>query len=248
MSSVFKGRRRFARRGGFRRASRYEMQRIRICRFGMDLGFSSCGVPDLFLTFLTSGSSQYSTEDVVPGTPPTVAFRVPEVARGVTVKGIRFSYSYAYAPETNPDLPTSAFGVGTIASALIVLPLVDGTVNVPEAVQASYLNLPEAQDAFGGGTQSRYRILWRKVEHIPLWVPGNDFGGGVFNNALHAVPHNVTQSSEVRLKTAVTLDPNHGLFWLSEVVNPFLEAAPTIALDMLGVMGVKATSRRVGYK
>lgn len=223
------------------------MQQISICRFGMALGLSTCDTPDQFFSTILTGRDEWTPAGGSGFEGP------PIIAKGVVVRGIRFSYQYSYIPSPVPE-GDSADGITSIRSALILLPMADGSTQVGDTTETNLLFHSDALSDRGlllaGSLRSRYRILWRGMDllHTPLLALGDAGDVPVPQFISMATPRNVTLKQEVLVKVGATVDENHGLFFLTEAVNPFLTSNPTIGLDLFGVAAVKPMMRGNRYK
>lgn len=250
-------RRRFSRRGfgfgrGSRRGSRYELQALSICRAPLELGLSDCLVPDRFMTPLVTPENEWV--GITGGSPFGTGQQVvspPRVAKGITVRGINIDYAYSYVP-TTASPGNEAIGVTTIRSAIVSVPLIGFGPSQPDPHFLSgnpILFSPETTTAVGSGASfiaSRYRILWRGQDILMTNLVGAD--DSLFVRGLQIVPQNGPFTRRIRVKTAITLDMEHALFWYVEAVNPFLAENPTVALDLMGYAAIKPAWTGNRYK
>jgi len=239
----------FRRKRGRRSGGKFEMQQLSICRFGMQTGLSSCTIPDQFMTPLMTARMEWQSAEQGAQIPNVTV--PPLVAGAILVKGIRFDYHYSYVPDIVSD-ENAASGVTSIRSAVVLLPIVGA--NVPdtssfdigllfrsETTPAAQLVLPEAME-------DRFRVLWRGQDMLNTIL----LKASQANNTTEAsfsTPFGLMDSRHVEIKVACRVDQDHGIFFMSEIVNPFIADNPTIALDLFGVLAMKQSrAPGRGYK
>lgn len=237
----FRGRSRFSGRR-MRRKSPYEMQQLNICRFGMQTGLSDCTNPDQFLTPLISGRKEWAGQSSGAFVGP------PLVAKGVVVRGMKFRFQYTSVPSVVAT-ELQAAGVTSIRTGLVLLPLADGSLDTPAYLPTNILFNSQADTAGFFGTESlrsRVRIVWRDMQMMN--TPLLPTGSSVTTVAAFTTPHFGHGANDLEVvRTAIRIDDSHGLFWLTEIVNPFLEENPLIVCDMFGVAAVRPINRGNSY-
>lgn len=231
-------RRRRSFRATARRPSPYEMQQLSICRLGMQTVVTpSCTEPSQFLTGLVSPRREYAGNTASPGTEI-----IPAFAKGVTVGGVRFRYSYSinYFLANGLEDVTDIIG---IRSALVVLPLADSSAELPGVFPTNVLHLsgtiPETNQTVGLG-YTRPRILWRGYDELPFISPSlftTDFQNSVRSSQ--------SQPDLQVVKSKVSLGHNEALYFLTEFQHGMqLDSFNnfTLELDLFGVAAVKPTT------
>lgn len=230
----------FPRRSRRAAGSPYEMQQISICRLGLGLAgaTNTCVQPAQFATGLVSPRSEFASA-------PAGVEVIPPFAKGVTVGGLRFRYSYAM----NALL---AFGLGNVStffairSGLVVLPLQDTSAQIPGVFPTNLLHysgtIPEFNTIPGLGF-TRPRILWRGLDILafPGSGPVTDQG-----DVLNMTGSGAQPDLQV-VKSKVSLGHNECLYFVTEITTGIDFSDPlvgaTVELDLFGVAAVKPTTQ-----
>lgn len=242
---------------GVRRRNPYELVQISICRAGLATGLSDCSVPDQFFHCLVNTRDWVRPMISGTGLPVDVNLLAAHQARDIVVRGIQFDYQYSYVPGL-VSVEDIAVGISSIRSGIVKMRMqVPGSGGefdqpLPQSPdsnlffhQDTMLVQPEAAGPRLRNFESarKYRILWRGMDMMEnSLIP---FGGGSavdFDRTVESTtPGRVTLSRHVRLRTGARLAADEGLFFVTEIVNPFLTDNPTIALDLFGSLVVKST-------
>lgn len=234
---------------GRRRQRRWEIAQISIPRSGLALGLSSTDVPDQFFHCIVNYRDWMTSAVRVStgGVPDTVNVEEPHSGKSITVSGIQFDYQYSYVPEIGGE-GNAAVGVTAFRSALCVLQLGitndDNSVPVPALPPANILWHTETlrfNNVVGPSILpiediARIRTLWRGMDMMGQQIVDPGTPGDIIG---FTTPRLQTQSRHVRVRSKCRLGPHEGLFFVSEIVNPFLEDNPTVGLDLLGSVCVK---------
>lgn len=229
-------------RRSFRRrrstGSPYEMQQISLCRLGYTVGpggSATCLLPHQFLTGLVSPRSEFASA-------ATGSEIIPPFAKGVTVGGMRFRYSYSLNTFLASNLDSILTFVN-IRSALVVLPLADTSAQVPGVIPSNLLHyngtLPEVNT--GGLGYTRPRVLWRGYDELKFSGPENFTDD--FTNALQT---SRGQPDLQVVKSKVALGHNECLYFVTEWIdgiNLDTPASYVLELDLFGVAAVKPTTQ-----
>jgi len=255
-SSRSAGARRFSGRG--RRPTPYEIAQLSICRVGLATGLSSCGVPDQFFQCLVNGRDWKTPLILGTGLPVDVNIIPDHEGKGITVRGVQFDYQYSCVPDAEETEGQSAAGITSIRSALVVMRLAapgSAGQNEPPLPDTPLFNILFHNDTMKWQGQSTnftnfelsksYRILWRGMEMMGNIVMGSN--SNAQTAAGFQTPMWQTQSRHVRLRTGCRLGNDEGLFFVTEIVNPFLEVNPTFGLDLFGTAAIKSSFRGNRY-
>jgi len=244
------------RRFGKRRPNRYELAQISICRSGMQLGLSACSIPDQFFNHIASYREWMVPVSLVSGAGVSVINNAAaHMGKSITVRGIQFDYQYSHVAEIGSS-ETAAVGITGIRSALVVMRVAaqgsggQGDPTTPFSPPANILHYTQTSRAntqsnvFSGSLTEgfpRLRILWRGLDMMgqEIIAPNPTDLGTLFRASQASTPFRQTQSRHVRVRTAARLDWDEGLFLVTEVVNPFQQDNPTIALDLFGSCVIK---------
>jgi len=254
-----------------RRKSSYELAQLSICRAGMDLGLSSCEVPDQFYHCLVNTRDWVRPMVLGSGLPNDVNVVPAHSGRDIVVRGIQFDYYYSFVPSDSVSAEEAgAVGITSIRTALVKMKLAPGgsagefsrpqpTGFPPNLLfhQETMLRQPEqnAGSATNFEEAQRYRMLWRGMDMMQNVVlppaslpPTASAATATANVAAHCTPRYHLGSRHVKVMTSVRLAHDEGLFVFTEVVNPFLTDNPTIALDLFGSLVVRQTFRGNRYE
>lgn len=227
----------------------YEIAQISICRQPVLLGLSDCSQPDQVFNHIAS-YNEWMADIVVDNTNPGSFLQSTAAHSGksITVRGIQFDYQYSLTPQHAGE-ENDAVGVLSIRTALCVLRAANqGSGGSADAVQpfAPPTNIlfrnettrRNVQNTAGAltFTGNRIRTLWRGMEMMGTVLSSDST---VIEAGAIQVPRYTTQSRHVRVRTSCRLARDEALFLVTEVVNPFLEDNPTIALDLFGSVVVK---------
>lgn len=246
-----------------RRRSPYEMQQLTVCRASIELPignehFFSCASPK---------------QDFFPLVLPRQELRdpgnaIPAFARGCTVGGIRFSYSYAiycsqfWAGEADDLGINQVRDQIDIRSGLVVLPLSGTELSAPagDAIPASIFHTSGADVDQGGDGYFKPRILYRSFNSLQ-WV-GSEVSGGVlltgtgdrwasYQDKTENSTHDTSQEGThpITVKAKVNLGFNEGLFWVVETNFGFAggegsSSSIAYGLNLFGVAAVKQSRGR----
>jgi len=165
----------------------------------------TCSSP-LIDVFMVAGMS-------LPRSPADVTQVTNAGARFLVVDGIRFQAEYTHDPSESLSCPSCdpfstavAFNL-RIWEALVVLPLNQGTTNVP-----AYL--PNLTTALGQTDDQADRVLWKRITIMPIW--GLNTTGGVpqLETTIRDMGH-----GPVAVKSKVRLDDRHALFYVRNYVH-----------------------------
>lgn len=225
----------------FRRSRRstgspYEMQQLSICRLAMlRSADADCLQPAQYATGMVSPRSEFASA-------ATGSEIIPPFAKGVTVGGLRFRYSYSVNTLLSFGLDTLVTQL-CIRSALLVLPLADASAQLPGFFPTNLLHyngtIPEVNT--GGLGFTRPRVLWRGYDELKFIGPGtlqDEF------QTPNGVQTSQTQPDLQVVKSKVSLGHNDCLYFVTEVTDGVGGLGPGVAyyyleLDLFGVVAVK---------
>lgn len=231
------------------RRNPYELAQISLCRQPILTGLTDCQTPDQVFSHIVS-YNEWMSNFVFNNTSPGdfLQSTSPHSGKSITVKGIQFDYQYSLTPQHVGE-GNEAAGVLSIRTALCVLRAApQGSGGSADAVQpfAPPGNLlfrnettrRNVQSTAGAliTTANRIRMLWRGMEMMGTVLSSDST---VIEAGAIQVPRYTTQSRHVRVRTSCRLARDEALFLVTEVINPFLEDNPTLALDLFGSLVVK---------
>jgi hypothetical protein len=217
------------------------MQQISICRLPLlRASDASCEAPGQFATGLVSPRSEFASARA----PLEI---IPPFAKGVTVGGIRFRYTYSI--NTLLAAPGLSLVVTQICirSAILVLPLSDISAQVPGIFPTNLLHqsgtIPEENTIPGLG-YTRPRILWRGYDELKFIGAGTVPPEGNVDVCLQT---SQSQPDLQVVKSKVSLGHNDCLYFVTEVVDGMGGLSPGalfyyLELDLFGVTAVKPTT------
>lgn len=244
----------------FRRGrSPYETVQLSLCRRELETGLSSCSIPDQFFIPLITGRdflSPFVTSAALTSSNSAITFAA-QGEKGVIVKGIEFDYFFSYIPDGSEEAP--ALGVTSIRYGLVVMDLAPAVSDValaaPDSPSPNIFFHSEAlrrDSDWGGGFNAteelkKYRILWRGMR-MARSIIINAAAFDQFTQANYTLPNGSLMHYHQRVRASCRLGMNQGLFFVVEMVNPFLDINPTFAVDLLGKCGVKRITRGNSYE
>lgn len=224
----------------------------------MATGLAECNLPDQFFHCLVNTRDWVRPSVAFTGSPADLTVTEAHQNRDIVVRGIQFDYQYSFLPFISGDIEqvTHVPAITSIRSGLVKMRMAPGgsagiaARPFPQQFssnlffhQDTMLRQPEASGSvFTNFEQDKkYRVMWRGMEMIatPL-IANNDASAGA-NNIFMGTPLSHTASRHVRTRTSVRLAADEGLFFVTEIVNPFLTDNPVIVLDLFGSLVVKTT-------
>lgn len=197
---------------------------------------ATCLLPHQFATGLVSPRTEFASSAVGSEV-------IPPFAKGVTVGGMRFRYSYSLNTFLAVNLDNLLTFIN-IRSALVVLPLGDQTAQAPAFFPQNVLHyngtVPEV--ASGGLGYTRPRILWRGYDELKFVGSDNGDGGDGFSYGLQTSQE---QPDLQVVKSKVSLGHNECLYFITEFVDGInlTGASYILELDLFGVAAVKPTTQ-----
>jgi len=237
------------------------MANLSVCRVGLELGLSSCAVPDQFFQALAVGR-EWQNPAIRITDPDATAVNIVGAhdSKGIIVRGIQFDYQYSYIPDP-VSAEDQAVGVTSIRSALVIMRAnFQGSLGQVEKINP---DTPLSNILFHGDTlrwdsevtplfgssdfeeAKRYRIVWRGMDMMPNYqfAATGSTNDNLIQAAANMVPRNHNDSRHVRCRSTVKLASNEGLFFVTEVVNPFLTSNPILGLDLFGSCAIRGIRR-----
>jgi len=151
--------------------------------------------------------------------------------RFVTIAGIKFESIYHHDPNetiggTNPEPGSNAFDLAfnlTIYEAIVVVPVAQGTTNVP-----AYTPVLTSANFQAGDLADR--VLWKRISFLPIW--GININGGIFPFPQLTATIRDTNAGPQVVKARVKLDDRHMLLYCRNYVhNIFVNCLPRVPCD-----------------
>lgn len=225
------------RRGFSSRRSRFELQQVSFCREGLELGLTDCSGPDQFWFPLVSASAEYAQPLGTGGgaglTPGAV------IQKGVVVRDVNLTVELGYVPDNQATATADA--IASIRCALVESQCVgignntqDANV-LPSNFSTNILFRNETNPNPDFQTESlspHHKVPWRdhRYMHIPLFASTVQ----ELSVLALAVPRELRTMFHPRARGPFQLPTGRALFLLVEIVNPYLEEQPVLAMDVVG--------------
>lgn len=175
---------------------------------------STCNSPFVDSFTLMSMATQRSLVDVTEISNPTDRF--------VEIAGIKFESIYHHDPnetlggtQADPQPFDVAFNL-SIYEAIVVVPVAQGTTNVP-----NYVPILSSANFQSGDIADR--VLWKRISFLPIW--GININGGIFPFPQLTATIRDTNAGPQVVKSRVRLDDRHMLLYVKNYVHNVVTGA-----------------------
>lgn len=213
---VFRARSRFRRSPVRRRRRHWETFTLLQCRSCQNVWQDAiCTSPIVDSFTLMSMATQRSLVDVTEISNPT--------DRYVDIAGIKFESIYHHDPNetlggtsADPQPFDLAFNL-TIYEAIVVVPVAQGTTNVP-----NYVPILTSANFQAGDIADR--VLWKRISFLPIW--GININGGIFPFPQLTATIRDTNAGPQVVKSRVRLDDRHMLLYVKNYVHNVFAGFP----------------------
>ncbi len=219
-------RRFFSRRRSRRRVSPYDLQTQMVARAGLSLlNVSTTVNPTIYATMI---AGPYGTG----GASFNVATVDMKGAKSWTFGGCHFQSEHAF----NPSAGFGATWIGAtdvfdFFEAIVVLPLMQGSINAPAYLPA----FTNTAGGFQTGDEGD-RILWKRHNQLPYW------GAAIIGSSQLEATMRDQGHGPVQIKTKARLDERHAVFHVVNMVHGVAaESNATISWDFWSRTAIKAS-------
>lgn len=147
--------------------------------------------------------------------------------RAVTIGGIHFQVEYSLNPLNASEELDNVVDVHTIWEAIMVLPLAEKDI----AGTPDYVPVITTK----GNGDNLDRVLWKRITHMPFWG-----ASAITAGQLQTTVRDTAAGPQI-VKSKARLDERHGLFYVYNFVNGFVNGAVGYVRDSWFTIALKAS-------